>query len=85
MFIRGSLRVNLRGFFVVTEWILGILIIQLLFNGYHEFTEAGIFPPTRSMVVAYPIVHNNSLFIIAMISVPVLFWIAKKLRKLNPI
>ena len=81
MFIQGSLRVNLRGFFVVTEWILGILIIQLLVNGYHEFAEAGIVPATRSMAVVYPIVHNSSLFIIAMISVPVLFWLAKKLRK----
>ena len=85
MFIKGSLRVNLRGFFEVTEWILGILIIQLLFKGYHEFAEAGIVPATRSMAVAYTIVQNNSLFIIAMISVPVLFWLAKKLRKLNPI
>lgn len=81
MFIRGSLRVNLRGFFVITEWILGILIIQLLFNGYHEFEEAGIFPATKSMAVIYPIVQNNSLFIIAMISVPLFFWLAKKLHK----
>ena len=81
MFIRGSLHVNLRGFFVATEWILGILIIQLLFNGYHEFAEAGIVPSTRSMAIVYPIVHNNSLFIIAMISIPLFFWLSKKLHK----
>lgn len=82
MFVRGSLRVNLRRFFVTTEWILGIFVIQLIINGYHEFSEAGIIPATqRSMSLVGPIVRNNSLFIIALIALPMFIWLSKERHK----
>lgn len=79
MFIKGSLQVNLRRFFAVTEWVLGIFVLQLLINGYHEFSEAGILPATQqSMAFAGPIVRNNSLFIIALIALPLFIWLTRE-------
>lgn len=79
MFIRGSLQVNLRRFFIVTEWVLGIFVIQLLINGYHEFSEAGVVPATqKSMALVGPVVRNNSLFIIALVAIPLFVWLSRK-------
>ena len=77
MFVRGSLHVNLRRFFAVTEWMLAIFIAQLLVNGYHEFSEAGVVPATQwSMAVIGPVVRHNSLFILAIVAVPLFIWIS---------
>jgi FTR1 family protein len=77
MFVRGSLQVNLRRFFAVTEWVLAIFVVQLLINGYHEFSEAGVVPATqRSMALVGPIVRHNSLFILAIVAIPLLVWIS---------
>lgn len=79
MFVRGSLQVNLRRFFVVTEWVLGIFVVQLLINGYHEFSELGIVPATqKTMAIVGSIVRNNSLFIVALLSLPLFIWLSKK-------
>lgn len=79
MFIKGSLRVNLGRFFTITEWVLGIFVTQLLINGYHEFSEAGILPATqKSMALIGPVVRNNSLFIIALIAIPLFIWLTRK-------
>lgn len=86
MFVRGSLRVNLRRFFLVTEWMLSIFVIQLVINGYHEFSEAGIIPATqKSMALVGPIVRNNSLFIIALIALPMFIWLSKGRLEENPV
>lgn len=77
MFIRGSLKVDLQRFFFVTEWLLGIFVAQLFINGYHEFAEAGIAPATQgSMALIGPVVRNNSLFIMALIALPLLVWLS---------
>lgn len=73
MFVRGSFQVNLRRFFAVTEWVLGIFVAQLMVNGYHEFSEAGWVPATqRSMAVIGPLMRHNSLFILAIVAIPLL-------------
>lgn len=77
MFVRGSLHVNLRRFFAVTEWVLGIFVAQLVVNGYHEFSEAGVLPATQwSMAVIGPVVRHNSLFILAIVAIPLFVWIS---------
>lgn len=77
MFVRGSLHVNLRRFFTVTEWVLAIFVAQLVVNGYHEFSEAGVLPATqRSMAIIGPIVRHNSLFILAIVAIPLFVWIS---------
>lgn len=77
MFVRGSLHVSVRRFFAVTEWVLAIFVAQLLVNGYHEFSEAGVLPATqRSMAIIGPIVRHNSLFILAIVAIPLFVWIS---------
>lgn len=79
MFVRGSLQVDLKRFFAVTEWVLGIFVVQLLVNGYHEFSEVGIVPATRtSMAIVGPIVRHNSLFILALVAIPLFIWLTRK-------
>jgi FTR1 family protein len=86
VFVQGSLRVNLRRFFAVTEWVLAIFVAQLLLNGYHEFSEAGIFPATqRSMALVGPIVRNNSLFILAIVGIPLFIWFSRGARRPAPV
>lgn len=82
LFVRGSLRVDLRRFFQVTEWVLGIFVAQLIVNGYHEFAEIGILPATqRSMALVGPIVRNNSLFILAIATLPLIIWFSRPKKK----
>lgn len=78
MFVRGSLKVNLRRFFTVTEWVLGLFVVQLLINGYHEFAEVGLLPATqRSMALIGPVVRNDSLFILAIVAIPLFIWLTR--------
>jgi high-affinity iron transporter len=41
LFYRGAIRINLRAFFAVTGTLVILLAAYLLFNGLHEFGEAG--------------------------------------------
>ena len=73
LFVRGSLRVDLRRFFAVTGIALIILVVQLLLNGYHELSEAGWVPANeRSMALVGPLVRNDFFFIAAVVVLPLL-------------
>ena len=80
LFVHGSLKVNLRRFFVVTEWMLGFFIIQLLINSYHELSEAGLFPFVQ---LVDSIAHNNSFFIAPIVVFPFFIWLSGKKKKGN--
>ncbi len=80
LFVRGSLKVNLRRFFVVTEWMLGFFIVQLLINSYHELSETGIFPFVQ---LVDSIAHNNSFFIAPMLAFPFFIWLSGKKKEDN--
>ncbi len=85
MFVKGSLKVDLRRFFTVTELVLGIFVVQLVINGYHEFSEIGVLPATqRSMALVGPVVRNNTLFIIALVAIPLFIWLTKKRENVEP-
>jgi high-affinity iron transporter len=73
LFVRGSLRVDLGRFFKITGIALGIFVLQLLINGYHELSEAGWLPanPT-SMATVGPLVQNEIFFIAAVLALPLL-------------
>ncbi|MGH9379776.1 MAG: FTR1 family iron permease [Thermoanaerobaculia bacterium] len=45
-------RVNLGLFFQVTAVFLGVFVVQLLIYGFHELTEAGVFPYSEALHVA---------------------------------
>lgn len=78
MFVRGSLKVNRRRFVTVTECVLGLFAVQLLVNSYHEFTELGVLPATqRIMALIGPVVRHDSLFILAIVGIPLLIWLTR--------
>ena len=72
-FVRGSLRIDLGRFFKITGIALGIFVIQLLINGYHELAEAGWLPANEtSMATVGPLVKNEFFFIAAVLLLPLL-------------
>ncbi|MBI2848247.1 MAG: DUF2318 domain-containing protein [Chloroflexi bacterium] len=50
LFIRGSLKLNLRRFFNVTTVVLLILAAKLLAGSVHEFAEVGVLPMTAGVM-----------------------------------
>ena len=73
LFVRGSLRIDLGRFLKVTAIALGIFVIQLLVNGYHELAEAHWLPanPT-SMRIVGPLVAHEFFFVAAIVALPLL-------------
>ncbi|HEX3530767.1 MAG TPA: Fe-S-containing protein [Thermoanaerobaculia bacterium] len=72
-FVRGSLRVDLGRFFKITGIALGIFLLQLLVNGYHELSEAGWVPANETtMATIGPLVRNELFFIAAVLLLPLL-------------
>jgi FTR1 family protein len=73
LFIRGSIRVDIGRFLTVTAITLLIFTLQLILNAFHEFFEYGVFSASpRMMGILGPIVQNNVLFIVAILSIPAL-------------
>jgi high-affinity iron transporter len=76
LFVRGSLRIDLGRFFKITGIALGIFVLQLLINGYHELSEAGWLPANeRTMATVGPLVQNEFFFIAAVLALPLLMLI----------
>ena len=42
MFVKGSVRIDLRKFFKVTTVILFFVAAQLIISGLHELSESGV-------------------------------------------
>lgn len=77
MFVRGTLRVDLRRFFLVTECVLVLFVAQLVVNGYHELAEAGFVPATRTVMAwVGPVVKNDALFVLALVALPLFVWVS---------
>ena len=70
-FARGSLRIDLKRFFAITNFVLGLLLVQLFVGGLHELAEGGFIRvgPTEMAVIG-PVVKNNLLFVLALLLVP---------------
>src|SRR5262249_36267997 len=63
-FVRGSLRVNLGRFFKITGIALGIFVLQLVIDGYHELAEAGWLPANpATMATIGPLAKNEFFFV----------------------
>lgn len=60
VFLKGSLKINLSMFFRVTSIILGILVIKLLANGFHEFFEFGLLPSTPALMTVVGFLARSS-------------------------
>ena len=69
MFVKGSVRIDLRKFFRVTTVILFFVAAQLLISGMHELSETGVIPNSkREMAMIGPIVRNDFFFPITMLA-----------------
>lgn len=84
-FIRGSLRIDLARFFRVTTIVLFVFVAQLLINGIHELSEARWLPggPTEMAIVG-PIVAHNTLFLAAILLIPVILLLVPSSRRPAP-
>ena len=75
VFVRGSVRINLRLFFGVTSLVLMILALRLLAGSVHEFSEIGLLPstPRELAIVGFIVKDTTSIIIlVALILAPAL-------------
>jgi uncharacterized membrane protein len=69
MFVKGSVRIDLRKFFRVTTVILFFVAAQLVISGLHELSESGVLPSSkREMAMIGPIVRNDFFFPVTMLA-----------------
>jgi high-affinity iron transporter len=69
MFVKGSVRIDLRKFFRVTTVILLFVAAQLVLSGLHELSETGVIPSSkREMALIGPIVRNDYFFPVTMLA-----------------
>jgi high-affinity iron transporter len=82
LFIRGSVKINLRRFFRVTTVILYFVAFQLIVSGLHELSENGVLPSsTAEMRFIGPIVRNEFFFVVTMIALAILMILLEYKRR----
>jgi len=82
MFVKGSVRVDLRKFFRVTTIILLFVAAQLVISGLHELSETGVIPSSkREMAMIGPIVRNDYFFPITMLALAALMVLLEYRRR----
>jgi high-affinity iron transporter len=82
MFVKGSVKVDLRKFFRVTTVILFFVAAQLIISGFHELAESGVLPSSkREMAIIGPIVRNDYFFSITMLALVVLMVLMEYRRR----
>ncbi|HET6382040.1 MAG TPA: Fe-S-containing protein [Armatimonadota bacterium] len=85
LFVRGSIRVNLRQFFSVTTAILFLVAAQLLISGLHELSEARVLPSsTREMAIVGPIVNNDAYFFMAILFLAAFLFLSQRASRPQP-
>lgn len=81
LFVKGSIRINLRKFFSITSVILLVVAIQLLISGLHGLSEAQVLPASeREMAIIGPIVQNQAFFYIIILALTGLMLIWQRQR-----
>src|SRR5215813_1795990 len=69
LFVKGSIRINLRKFFSITSVILLVVAAQLFISGLHELSESLVLPSSeREMAIIGPIVKNQVFFYIVILA-----------------
>ena len=82
MFVRGSVRINLKKFFKVTTVILIFVAVQLTVSGLHELSETGVVPSSkRQMALIGPIVRNDVFFFITMLALAAMMVLFESQRR----
>jgi FTR1 family protein len=75
LFVKGSLRINLRRFFAVTGFVLMVLVARLAAGSLHEFFEVGLLPSTPALLAVIGLIVKDStstVILIALVALPVL-------------
>jgi FTR1 family protein len=81
LFVKGSIRINLRKFFSITSIILLVVAIQLFISGLHGLSEAEVLPASaREMAIIGPIVQNQAFFYIIILALTGLMLIWQRQR-----
>ncbi|HEY4678028.1 MAG TPA: Fe-S-containing protein [Candidatus Angelobacter sp.] len=84
MFVKGSVRIDLRKFFKVTTVILFFVAAQLTISGLHELSESGVIPSSkREMALIGPIARNDYFFPVTMLAL-VLLMVLLEYRRRKP-
>src|SRR5215471_7229627 len=82
MFVKGSVRIDLRRFFRVTTIILLFVAAQLIITGFHELSETGVIPSSKQeMALIGPIVRNEFFFPVSMLALVVLMVLLEYVRR----
>lgn len=82
MFVKGSVRVNLKKFFRVTSIILFFVAFQLVISGLHELSENGVLPSSkREMALIGPIVRNDYFFFVTILALAALMILLEYSRR----
>jgi high-affinity iron transporter len=85
LFVKGSIRINLRKFFSITSIVLLVVAVQLFISGLHELSEALILPSSeREMALIGPIVKNQAFFYVIILALTglMLLWQRQRLQAL---
>jgi FTR1 family protein len=82
MFVKGSVRIDLRRFFRVTTIILLFVAAQLVITGFHELSETGVIPSNKQeMALVGPIVRNDYFFPVTMLALVALMVLLEYARR----
>ncbi|HZU22619.1 MAG TPA: Fe-S-containing protein [Terriglobales bacterium] len=82
MFVKGSVRINLRKFFRVTTVILMFVAFQLVISGLHELSEDGVLPSSpREMALVGPVVRNDMFFFVTILALAGLMILFEQRRR----
>jgi uncharacterized membrane protein len=82
MFVKGSVRIDLRKFFRVTTVILFFVAAQLFITGLHELSETGVLPSSkREMALIGPIFRNDYFFPVTMLALVALMILLEYRRR----
>ncbi|HMF90627.1 MAG TPA: Fe-S-containing protein [Candidatus Angelobacter sp.] len=82
MFVKGSVRIDLRRFFRVTTIILLFVAAQLVITGLHELSETGVIRSSKQeMALVGPIVRNDYFFPVTMLALVVLMVLLEYARR----
>lgn len=82
MFVKGSVRIDLRKFFKVTTVILFFVAAQLTISGLHELSESGvIWSSKREMALIGPIARNDYFFPVTMLALVALMILLEYRRR----
>ena len=86
MFVKGSVRIDLRKFFKITTVILFFVAAQLLVTGLHELSENGVIPSNKAeMATIGPIVRNDWFFAVTILALTAMMILLEYRRAPAPV